>query len=291
MPLNGPDKEQRAALLIHSHWRGRRDRLIKYSVAAFKYLFVAMVAYVLAFVVVNLMIYTALYSPPTSNFHPNESNYVALASTDGHLIAARWLPKENARCAILYSHGNAMDLSDSEDMLALFNDWGFSALSYDYQGYGISQGKPSEKNTYDDILASYQYLTQVQGLLPEHIILYGSSLGTGPTLEVAQHISSPAAIILEAPFMSVYHVATWQPLFPFNQYVNVDKISTVRSPILIIHGLHDTVIPIRHGRALFERAPADKKFLLVANAGHNDLYYHAEQEIKKTLLSVTPGCF
>ena len=75
------------------------------------------------------------------------------------------------------SHGNAEDLGHIMPFLKRFHDQGFAIFSYDYHGYGTSTGKPSEKNVYADSDAAYHYLTTELRVSPNHIIVYGRSLG------------------------------------------------------------------------------------------------------------------
>lgn len=60
-----------------------------------------------------------------------------------------------------------------------------NVFSYDYSGYGMSTGKPTEKNLYADIDAAWHALRTRYGISPENIILYGQSIGTVPTVDLA----------------------------------------------------------------------------------------------------------
>merc|ERR1719376_2034967 len=81
-----------------------------------------------------------------------------------------------SKYTLLFSHGNAVDLAAR---------LGVNIFSYDYSGYGASSGKPTEKNIYSDIDAAFQHLRQRYGVSPENIILYGQSIGTVPTVDLA----------------------------------------------------------------------------------------------------------
>jgi abhydrolase domain-containing protein 17 len=136
----------------------------------------------------------------------------------------------NARFTILFSHGNAVDLGQmSSFYLGLGSRINCNIFSYDYSGYGVSTGKPSEKNLYADIDAAWQTLrtrcgTSIfyrlhfysqggylwndcrYGISPENIILYGQSIGTVPTVDLASRFEV-AAVILHSPLMSGMRVA------------------------------------------------------------------------------------
>lgn len=209
-------------------------------------------------------------------FHPQPTRYRESASTirlttaDGARISAVWLPNPRAVYTILYSHGNAEDLGDNEQFLSQLRDLGFSVFAYDYHGYGTSQGRPSERNTYLDIAAAYDYLTRELRVPPQRIIAHGSSVGGGPTLELAA--GRPlAGVILEAPFITAFRVVTRVPLFPVDRFRNIDKVGRVRVPLLVIHGMADSVIPPYHGERIFAAANEPKRMLRVEGANHNDL--------------------
>lgn len=108
----------------------------------------------------------------------------------------------SARFTLLYSHGNATDLGQMVSFyLGLGTRLNCNIFSYDYSGYGCSTGKPSEKNLYSDIDAAWQALRTRYGISPENIILYGQSIGTVPTVDLATRYEV-GAVILHSPLMS-----------------------------------------------------------------------------------------
>src|SRR5260370_10708902 len=128
------------------------------------------------------------------------------------------------------SHGNAEELGDGHSWHEDLRRAGFSVFAYDYQGYGISQGKPSEHNAYDDEEAAYDYLTRQLQIPPNRIIIYGRSVGTGPAVHLAAR--KPAAgLILQRPFVSPFRVPTRVPLFPFDKFPKSTDIRPVHCPL------------------------------------------------------------
>ncbi|KAJ0182357.1 hypothetical protein K1T71_001726 [Dendrolimus kikuchii] len=175
----------------------------------------------------------------------------------------------NARFTILFSHGNAVDLGQmSSFYLGLGTRINCNIFSYDYSGYGVSGGKPSEKNLYADIDAAWQALRTRYGISPENIILYGQSIGTVPTVDLAARYEV-GAVVLHSPLMSGMRVAfpntkrTWF----FDAFPSIDKIPKVTSPVLVIHGTEDEVIDFSHGLAIYERCPRAVEPLWVEGAG------------------------
>ena len=147
---------------------------------------------------------------------------------------------------------------------------GFAVFAYDYHGYGTSEGKPNEQNTYNDIDAAYNYLTTMLKIPPQKIIAYGYSIGSGPTVDLA--VRQPVAgVILVAPFVSVFRVLTHYSILSFDKFENLKKITKLNAPILIMHGTKDRTVPFWHNVALYNAAPSPKQHLWIANAGHQNI--------------------
>ncbi|XP_056319782.1 alpha/beta hydrolase domain-containing protein 17A [Danio aesculapii] len=184
----------------------------------------------------------------------------------------------SARFTVLFSHGNAVDLGQmSSFYIGLGTRINCNIFSYDYSGYGVSTGKPSEKNLYADIDAAWQALRSRYGISPENIILYGQSIGTVPTVDLASRYEC-AAVILHSPLTSGMRVAfpDTKKTYCFDAFPNIEKVSKITSPVLIIHGTEDEVIDFSHGLALYERCPKAVEPLWVEGAGHNDIELYTQ---------------
>ncbi|XP_074480879.1 alpha/beta hydrolase domain-containing protein 17C [Sebastes fasciatus] len=184
----------------------------------------------------------------------------------------------NSRYTLLFSHGNAVDLGQMCSFyIGLGSRINCNVFSYDYSGYGVSTGKPSEKNLYADIEAAWQVLRNKYGVTPENIILYGQSIGTVPTIDLAARYEC-AAVILHSPLMSGLRVAfpDTRKTYCFDAFPSIDKVSKVASPVLVIHGTEDEVIDFSHGLAMYERCPRAVEPLWVEGAGHNDIELYAQ---------------
>ncbi len=214
-----------------------------------------------------------IFQPQPATYSDN-SEILKLKSANGMLISAVYLPNERAKYTILYSHGNAEDLGDILPGIQEIQAMGFAVFSYDYQGYGTSEGQPTVERSYQDIDAAYYYLTQTLGIPPNQIIIYGRSVGGGPSVDLAAR-EPVAGLILESTFVSAFRALTHVPLYPFDKFENLTKIKQVNCPVLVIHGTEDEVVHFWHGQALFAAAQEPKLSLWVEGAGHNDVIWVA----------------
>ncbi len=223
----------------------------------------------------------SIFLPPPASYSDSEA-IIKLPVDDKIQISAVHLPQVNADYTILYSHGNAEDLGMILPRLAELQSFGFGVFAYDYQGYGTSQGSPSEYNSYRDINAAYRYLTETLNISPSHILVYGRSVGSGPSVDLASR-EAVAALAVESGFVSTFRVVTRARLFPFDKFDNLSKMADVYSPVLVIHGTEDEIIPFWHGEHLYEAANDPKQSFWVEGAGHNDLLTVAGDRYSQTL--------
>ncbi|CAH9070400.1 unnamed protein product [Cuscuta epithymum] len=155
----------------------------------------------------------------------------------GNKIVATFWKHPFARFTVLYSHGNAADLGQMSGLfLELRAHLRVNIMSYDYSGYGGSTGKPSELNTYYDIEAVYDCLKSEYGIKQEDVILYGQSVGSGPTLHLACRLQRLRAVVLHSAILSGIRVLyPVKMTFRFDIFKNIDKIRQVNCPVLVIH--------------------------------------------------------
>lgn len=255
----------------------------------FTYLQFIALCYVVLVTLFYLLSDFVMFLPPRPPMYQKAADIVMLETTQGSQIAARYYANQNAKYTILYSHGNAEDLGTSHLFLQYLSQQGYAVLAYDYEGYGYSTGKPSEQGCYRAIFAAYDYLSNKLNIPAERIIVFGNSIGSGPTVELASQ-KAVGGIILQAPFVSAYRVKTHIPLIPFDKFVNIRKIPDVKAPLLIIHGDRDSIIPYWHGKKLFAQANEPKTFVQIEHADHNDLiqvakhrYWDAIQQFTQQL--------
>ncbi|KAL0550524.1 hypothetical protein IC582_015046 [Cucumis melo] len=191
----------------------------------------------------------------------------------GNKIVGFYLKNPCARLTLLYSHGNAADLGQLYDLfLQLKVNLRVNLMGYDYSGYGASTGKPSESNTYADIEAVYECLETEYGVSQEDLILYGQSVGSGPTLHLASKLPRLRGVVLHSAILSGLRVLCHVKFtFCFDIYKNINKIKKVKCPVLVIHGTEDDVVNWLHGNGLWKMSREPYDPLWIKGGGHCNL--------------------
>jgi fermentation-respiration switch protein FrsA (DUF1100 family) len=225
-----------------------------FSLAAFALLFA------------NKMIFPA----PPSSYQDSEAILKIPYGNDGKVFSGVYLPNPNADSVIYYHSGNGEDLGNVMSRLQNWQNRGFAVFAYDYPGYGTSQGSPNQATVYQTAEAGLQHLRGELGYQNSQIILYGRSLGGGPTAYLAEK-DIYAGLILEGTFTSTFRVMTRIRLMPWDIFDVLGKIPNIQCPVLFIHGTRDFTVPFHHGKTLWQHAPEPKSFLWIEGGGHNNL--------------------
>ncbi len=220
----------------------------------------------------------SLLPPPAHLGLPAER--VEIPTDDGVTLVSWLIPAgaDSTGFWLLICHGNAGNLSEfgRPDHYAGLRELGLNILAFDYRGYGESKGVPTETGLYADAQAAYRFLRERKGIPPERIVVFGHSLGSAIATDLVSR--QPAAgLIVEGALTSV--IERGQELYPFipvrwlavSRYESMKKISGVTIPKLFLHARGDEVIPLAHGRRLFEAAPEPKTFVEL-NGGHGDAF-------------------
>ena len=221
---------------------------------------------------------------------------VFITCENGNTINGLYAPGKEDYPTILIFHGNAGNITHRDIILQGFNRLGYAVLLIDYQGYGKSEGTPSEKNLYLDGRASLEWLNNEKNVTPAEIVLFGKSLGSGLAVELAT-TNSFKGLILESPFTSIASVA--RSHFPYNifpvnlmlidKFDNAAKIQRVESPLLITHGVEDTIVDKKEGEKLFRQANMPKELYLIEGADHNNIHYYNPQKYWATIAEWLEG--
>lgn len=199
---------------------------------------------------------------------------VTFETSDGVQLSGWFIPSDSAGGVILFCHGNAGNISHRLESIQVFHRLGLSVFIFDYRGYGESKGKPTEQGTYKDAEAAWDYLVAERQIEPSQVIIFGRSLGGAVAAWLAQS-HRPAALVVESTFTSLPDIAaTLYPFLPVRlllrfEYNTAEYLTRVDCPILIVHSRDDEIMPVAHGRQLFETAREPKRFLEISGT-HNE---------------------
>jgi len=201
---------------------------------------------------------------------------VYLLSSSGTKIHGWLFIKPGAKYIVVLSHGNGGNLTWRADIHEMMLKAGHSVFAYDYQGYGLSDGSPNMYNICEDSQAAYNYVAKTLHYKPEQIILFGESLGTAVTGQLAMK-NKCAAVILQNPLYSIMRrgreilpVLSAYPQFMWPQggFDTGTFVQGKHPPLLIVGGTKDTMLPIAHADSLYALASEPKTYIRVEGGGH-----------------------
>jgi pimeloyl-ACP methyl ester carboxylesterase len=234
-----------------------------------------------------------LQATPTAYGLAYKDVWIPVTSAGGGQLHGWWLPADSySELTILYLHGNAGNVSSNLEKAMELRSLGANVLAIDYRGYGLSSGPfPSEQRLYDDAWAGWKFLQRDQGISPQHLVIYGHSLGGAIGIELARQIPHLAGLIVEGSFTSMADMATlsqyngWFPVRQLltQQFASIAKVTQLKVPTLYLHGLADASVPAAMSQALYEATSAPKDLWLVPEADHNDLADWAGDEFHRRL--------
>jgi fermentation-respiration switch protein FrsA (DUF1100 family) len=212
---------------------------------------------------------------------------VDFLANDGTRLHAWFLPASGAALGtILFLHGNAENISTHIMSVRWLPAQGFNVFLLDYRGYGASEGHPSVEGVQEDVNAAMRTLLSRRDVNPDRIVVFGQSLGGSIAVYNVAH--SPyrrhiRALVVESAFASYRAIAreklaafwlTWPLQYPLSWTVS-DEYSPSQTvagvspiPLLIIHGDRDPIVPVDHGKRLFELAQEPKQLWIVSGGGH-----------------------
>ena len=205
---------------------------------------------------------------------PNENNYsgdkisvdiqkVKIPTSD-NIELLGWYHEKNLKDhkTLVYFHGNAGSLENRIHKLNHFKDMNINFLIIAWRGFSGNNGKPTEEGLYIDGKSAIDWLIK-KGVDEKNLILYGESLGTGVATHLAQN-KNYAGVILETPFTSMIDTAKkFYPYIPVSlllkdKFENYKKIKNINSPILVMHGEVDQIVPFFMGKKIYELANKPK---------------------------------
>lgn len=219
------------------------------------------------------------YSSP--NF---KLNYVE--SKKGSRVITMMILRPGSTTTIMYSHGNATDLGCVRDhLLDMSERLKVNIFAYDYSGYGLSSGEPTVHNTLADSEAAFSFLTTTFPTQCGTLILYGQSLGSGPTIHLAQYNHAlVSGIVIHSGLLSgVRAIKPVNETYFFDIFTNIDNIKETICPVFVVHGTEDLEIPLFHGKEFANNAPNPYKPWFVHEGGHNNIEVNFRPQLFRKL--------
>ena len=172
-------------------------------------------------------------------------------------------------------NGNAGNRAYRSGLAQAFRARGVGVLLFDYRGFGGNDGRPTEAGLAADARAARAYLATRPDVDSRRVVYFGESLGAAVAVRLAvEH--PPAALVLRSPFTSLADVGrVHYPFLPVrwllrDRFQSLERIAQINSPLLVIAGDRDQIVPFEQSRRLFAAAPEPKTFVVVSGADHND---------------------
>ncbi len=212
------------------------------------------------------------FFPPPPSYEGDAPGLFFVEHANGEKVAVLELAHPDPMGTVLFAHGNAEDIGEARGFLEAYRDLGVTVYALDYRGYGLSDGRPSLGDAKEDVRKVVEFLIAEKGVEVESLFLHGRSLGTAFVLPVAAK-KNVAGIILESCMLNGFRTIHPGLLYPLDPIPNGRTIRRISSPILMLHGQADNVIPLWHGEALLRRASEPKTGVWIPNYGHNDLSF------------------
>ena len=220
---------------------------------------------------------------------------VSLDTSDGETLVAWQTEPEQPIADVVYFHGNGGNLSVWLPVVASLHAVGLRVLAVDYRGYGLSTGRPTEEGLYHDAAAAVRYVTRGRSDgFTRPLVFWGRSLG-GPVAASATRIVVPDGLVLESSFAEKSAVLRANPLlrllnvFASYRFDTAEMLKDFRSPVLVMHGDRDSIVPFSLGRELYERLDGPKQFVTIRGADHNDLFVPERSDYWKPVVEFVAG--
>jgi fermentation-respiration switch protein FrsA (DUF1100 family) len=260
------------------------------------FLLLGLITYLIILTYIYLFQRNLLYHPLDNDYQGDAINFdyneIFIQNNEGIKLKA-WLHEKDLinKKTIIFFHGNAGNLKNRNYKLNELSKFDINFLIIAYRGFSGNQGKPSEQGLYEDARSALDWL-KIKGVKEKNFILYGESLGTAVAIETAQG-KDLAGIILESPFTSMVELA--QKYYPFlpvkfllkDRYETIKKLPNINSPLLVLHGKLDSIVPFSMGKKLFDEANEPKFKYFIDNDDHMMRYdQKLLDEIKKFISDI-----
>ena len=223
-------------------------------------------------------------------FHPRPESAVEAGGFEtltvpvgnGVTLNGRFYRAGTTNPTILFFHGNGEIVADYSELAKVYTRMGINFMPIDYRGYGRSTGTPTVTTMLKDAQLTFCFVRQWlrDHEYAERFIVMGRSLGSASALELAStHTNEIDALIIDSGFSDAVALAkrlgwrsTGGQTMEDTLFRHCEKIRLYQGPTLIIHGTHDSIIPVADAEALYKSSgSATKKLLRIRGADHNNL--------------------
>jgi len=194
---------------------------------------------------------------------------------------------------VVYSHGNTGSVNSHFGFASWLAIAGYNVFLYDYRGFGKSEGAVERKGMIEDVQAAIQYALNIKELKHLPVVSFGHSLGGAKSLVAVALMEKEErlrGVVSWAGFrcyreMALHKAGKWAATMVTDELAAKDYVAKISPlPLLFIHGEKDGVVPVKHGRGLFDLAKEPKKIMLSKDGGHNNAMHWDNKKLQKEML-------
>lgn len=201
---------------------------------------------------------------------------VSFPTADGLTLSGWFVSRtETPDFTVMVFNGNAGNRAFRAPLADALARANLAVLLFDYRGFGGNPGSPTEEGLRNDARAARNYLVSRPDVDRRKLVYFGESLGTAVATSLAVDYP-PAALILRSPFTSMTDIGRHHYAFlPVrwllrDRYETIERITRVTSPLMVIAGDNDRIVPFASSRQLYDAANDPKTLLVISGADHND---------------------
>ncbi len=210
-------------------------------------------------------------SPRPTASAPPDVTQVWLEASFGRVEAWFFRAEGDARGpTIIFAHGNGELIEDWQGDMERLASAGLNALLVEFPGYGHSEGKPTRSTLLETYTLAFDWLIARDDVDTDRVVAHGRSLGGGIAGDLA--LNRPIrALVLQSTFSSAGAMARGMFVPGFlvrDRFDNRRAVSEFSGPVLLMHGIHDDVIPYAHAKAL--AAAREGLDITDLDCAHND---------------------
>jgi fermentation-respiration switch protein FrsA (DUF1100 family) len=230
---------------------------------------------------------------------------VVFDSRDGTRLYGWFVPAIGSPVGtVIHFHGSYGNQTYSFKQVRWLPAKGFNVFTFDYRGYGRSEGTPSKRGVYEDSVAAIEYLLKKSGSNHDNVFVFGQSLGGANAIAAVAGKDFPQirAIVVEGAFydyrsqaQDMMMAATREKIgnvpclslqiWPIsfltvtNSYSPGEYIHRVSPiPVMLIHCLQDSVVSYQHSERLYDAAKEPKQLWLINGCNHIEAFTVAQSD-------------